>query len=70
MFNAIIRFSLRQRPLVAAIALFTTFYGAWGIAGLPIDVFPDLSRPRVTVITEDPGRAPGKAQRRKGARAW
>ena len=43
MLNAIIRFALRQRLLVAAIAIFLVFYGSWQISELPIDVFPDLN---------------------------
>ncbi len=52
MLNAIIRFALRQRLVVVAIAIFLVFYGSWQIIQLPIDVFPNLNRPRVTVMTE------------------
>src|SRR5262245_58959424 len=58
MLNAIIRFSLRNRMLVIAIALFLLGYGGWLASRLPIDVFPSLDRPRVVVITEAPGMAP------------
>ena len=58
MLNAIIRFSLRQQLLVIAAAIALLVYGGWQILNLPIDVFPDLNRPRVTVLVEAHGMAP------------
>ena len=60
--NGVIRFSLQQRVLVAALAVFLMVYGGWQIASLPIDVFPSLDRPRVVVMTEAPGLAPEEVE--------
>jgi CzcA family heavy metal efflux pump len=57
MLNAVIRFSLRYRLLVVVVSLALMVYGTYLATTLPIDVFPDLDRPRVVIITECPGLA-------------
>jgi HME family heavy-metal exporter len=57
MLNAIIRFALHYRFVVVALSLIVLVYGAYTATTLPIDVFPDLDRPRVVLMTEVPGEA-------------
>lgn len=62
MLTAIVRFALQQRLLIIALALFLVGYGSWQALHTPIDVFPDLNRPRVVVMTEAPGLAPEEVE--------
>ncbi len=62
MLNAVIRFSLHYRMLVIVMSLALMGYGTYLSTTLPIDVFPDLDRPRVIIITECPGLATEEAE--------
>ena len=54
----IIQWSLRNKLFVVAGALLLLFWGGWQAAHAPVDVFPDLTAPTVTVVTEAHGMAP------------
>jgi len=62
MLDAIIRFSLRNRTLIVVLALAAMAYGGYLTASMPIDVFPDLDRPRVVILTECPGLSPEEVE--------
>jgi CzcA family heavy metal efflux pump len=52
MIDRIIQLSLHRRALVLTVALALFVYGLVVGRTIPIDVFPDLNRPLVTVLTE------------------
>ena len=58
MLNRLIKLSLANRLPVVAIALLLIVYGTFTIVSLPVDVLPDLNRPRVTIFLEANGMAP------------
>ncbi|MBI3518979.1 MAG: efflux RND transporter permease subunit [Bacteroidetes bacterium] len=58
MLNRLIKFSLHNRLFVIAFACLIMVYGVYTIINLPVDVLPDLNRPRVTIFLEANGMAP------------
>ena len=58
MIAALIRWSLRDRLFVLVAALLLLGVGTYRALEMPVDVFPDLTAPTVTVLAEAPGLAP------------
>jgi Cu/Ag efflux pump CusA len=60
--DGIIKWSLENRLFVVVAALAVTAYGALTTARMPVDMFPDLTAPTVTVVTEAHGLAPQEVE--------
>ena len=57
MFKWLLEKSLAHRLLVLVTAAVLMAYGAYTLSRMPVDVFPDLNKPTVTVMTEAGGMA-------------
>jgi HME family heavy-metal exporter len=62
MFSFLVTTSLRNRLFVIAAALVLVAYGSWVLPRVPVDVFPDLNKPTVTLMTEADGLAPQEVE--------
>lgn len=62
MIDAIIRWSLENRLVVLAAALVLVVWGIVETSRTPVDVFPDLTAPTVTVLAEAHGMAPEEVE--------
>ena len=63
MIEGLIRWSLKQRILVAVLALALLVAGGFATQRLSVDAFPDVTNIQVQVATEAPGRPPTEVER-------
>lgn len=62
MFNTVVRASLANRLFVLIGGIAIMLYGLATLRTLPVDVFPDLNRPTVTLLAESDGLAPEEVE--------
>ncbi len=62
MLNKIIQWSLKNRLLVIVAAIVLLVYGGYVTVNSHVDVFPDLTAPTVTILTEAHGLAPEEVE--------
>ena len=62
MFKLIVQTSLRNRRFVLAAAAVLVAYGLFVLPRISIDVFPDINRPTVNILTEAEGLAPQEVE--------
>jgi len=62
MIAQVIRWSLRDRLFVILGALLLLLWGGYETLRMPVDIFPDLTAPTVTVIVEAHGMAPQEVE--------
>lgn len=63
MIEAIIRSSLKQRVIVAVLALVLLAFGSLAVDKMAVDAFPDVTNIQVQIAAEAPGRSPEEVER-------
>ena len=63
MINRLVSFALSQRFIVIVAMICLAVWGVVSFQNLPIDAYPDLSPPRVQIVTQWPGHAAEEIER-------
>ncbi|MES2405845.1 MAG: efflux RND transporter permease subunit [Pseudomonadota bacterium] len=62
MLTPIVRFAIRFRGVIIALAILLAGYGLFAISHARLDVFPEFAPPQVQVQTESPGLSSGQVE--------
>jgi len=60
--KSLIQWSIKHHWMVLVLSVLLFAGGAWTALSMPVDVFPDLTAPTVTVLTEGHGMAPDEME--------
>lgn len=63
MIHHIVQFALRQRFLVLVLTALVIIAGVLSLRRMPVDAYPDLSSPRVEIVSQWPGHAAEEVER-------
>ena len=63
MIDRIVALALGQPILIGLMTVLLIGVGVWSLSRLPVDAYPDLSSPRVEIITQWPGHAAEEVER-------
>ena len=63
MIHRIVQLALNQRFLVLMLTAFIAVWGVISFQRMPVDAYPDLSPPKVEIITQWPGHAAEEVER-------
>ncbi len=63
MISKTIAWSLKNRMIVLLSSVLLLVWGVIETVNMPVDVFPDLTAPAVTIVTEAPGMAPVEVEK-------
>lgn len=63
MIAGLIRTSLKQRLVVAAVAVISLFFGLHALTKLSVDAFPDVTNIQVQIATDAVGKSPDEVER-------
>jgi CzcA family heavy metal efflux pump len=58
----LVEWSIAHHHMVLALSVLLAAAGAWTARDMPVDVFPDLTAPTVTILTEGRGMAPDELE--------
>lgn len=63
MFEKIIRFSLKNKPIVAFLTFVLIGFGIYSMRQIPVDAVPDITNNQVQIVTVSPSLAPQEVEK-------